>query len=44
VALVFRFGPQNWQLQFGDLTIKITVNVSWFEHQNQANFGLSVAP
>jgi hypothetical protein len=27
---VFRFGPQNWQLRFGDLGIKITATVSLF--------------
>jgi hypothetical protein len=41
---VSRFLPQNWQLRFGDLDIKITATVSWFEPQNQAGFGLSVAP
>jgi hypothetical protein len=44
VAQVFRFGPQNRQLRFGDLGLKITVTVSWFETQNQACFSLSVAP
>jgi hypothetical protein len=34
VARVFRFVPQNQQLQFGDLGIKITVMLSWFV-QNQ---------
>jgi hypothetical protein len=29
---------------FSDLGIKITATVSWFESQNQADFGLSVAP
>jgi hypothetical protein len=29
---------------FGDLGIKITATVSWFETQNQARFDLSVAP
>jgi hypothetical protein len=38
------FGPQNQQLQFGDLGLKITVMVSWFEPQNQVGYGLSVAP
>jgi hypothetical protein len=38
------FGPQNRQLQFGDLDLKIPTTVSWFGHQNQAGFGLSVAP
>jgi hypothetical protein len=41
---VSRFGPQNQQLQFGDLGLKITVMVSWFEPQNQVGYGLSVAP
>jgi hypothetical protein len=35
--------PQNRQLLFGDLGLKITVTVSWFGSQNQADFGLSVA-
>jgi hypothetical protein len=37
-------GPQNRQLWFGDLSLKITATVSWFETQNQVGFGLSVAP
>jgi hypothetical protein len=44
VARVFWFGPQNWQLRFGDLGLKITVTVSWFETQNQVGDGLLVAP
>jgi hypothetical protein len=40
----FRFGPQNRHLRFGDLGLKITATISWFGHQNQAGFGLSVAP
>jgi hypothetical protein len=28
------FGSQNWQLQFGDLDLKITATVFWFEFQN----------
>jgi hypothetical protein len=36
--------PQNWQLRFADLGLKITAMVSWFVAQNQAGFGLSVAP
>jgi hypothetical protein len=40
----FRFGPQNQQLWFGDLGLKITATVSWFGPQNQAGFDLSVAP
>jgi hypothetical protein len=39
-----RFGPQNRQLWFGDLGLKITAMVSWFWRQNQADFSLSVAP
>jgi hypothetical protein len=41
---VSRFGPQNQQLWFGDLGLKITATVSWFESQKQAGFGLSVVP
>jgi hypothetical protein len=44
VARVSRFDPQNRQLWFGDLGLKITVMVSWFGPQNQAGFGLSVLP
>jgi hypothetical protein len=40
----FRFGPQNRQLWFGDLAHKITATVSWFEPQNQVDYGLSVVP
>jgi hypothetical protein len=29
---------------FGDIDLKITTTVSWFGPQNQASFGLSVAP
>jgi hypothetical protein len=43
-SIVSQFGPQNWQLQFGDLGLKITMTVSWFGPQNQAGFDLSVAP
>jgi hypothetical protein len=38
----FRFRPQNWQLWFGDLGLKIIATVSWFGPQNQAGFGLLV--
>jgi hypothetical protein len=31
---VFRLVPQNRQLCFGYLDLKITVTVSWFGHQN----------
>jgi hypothetical protein len=41
---VFRFGPQNQQLRFGDFGIKITAIISWFGPQNQARFGLLVVP
>jgi hypothetical protein len=44
VARVSRFVLQNRQLQFGDLGIKITATIFWFEPQNQADFGLSVTP
>jgi hypothetical protein len=36
--------PQNRELRFGDLGLKITATVSWFGPQNQAGFGLSAAP
>jgi hypothetical protein len=35
--------PQNRQLWFSDLGLKITAAVSWFGSQNQAGFSLSVA-
>jgi hypothetical protein len=41
---VSRFEPQNRQLRFVDLDLKITATVSWFGPQNQAGFSLSVAP
>jgi hypothetical protein len=41
---VFWFAPQNWQIPFGDLGLKITATVSWFMPQNQAVYGLSIAP
>jgi hypothetical protein len=44
VARISRFVPQNRQLRFGDLAIKITATVSWFVPKNQTGFGLSVAP
>jgi hypothetical protein len=34
VAQVFRFGPQNRQVQFDNLGLKITTTVSWFGPQN----------
>jgi hypothetical protein len=36
------FVPQNQQLRFGGLSLKITMMVSWFVPQNQADDGLSV--
>jgi hypothetical protein len=36
--------PQNRQLRFGDLGLKITATVSWFGPQKQWGLGLSVAP
>jgi hypothetical protein len=44
LAQVSQFGPQNWQLWFGDLTHKIIAMVSWFGPQNQVGYGLLVAP
>jgi hypothetical protein len=41
--MVSWFRPQNRQLWFGDLGLKITATVSWFGPQNQAGSGLSVA-
>jgi hypothetical protein len=38
------FGPQNWQLQFHDLGLKISVTVSWFGPQNHVGDVLSVVP
>jgi hypothetical protein len=43
VARVFRFRPQNRQLRFGDLDLKIITTVSWFGPQNQVGYDLSVA-
>jgi hypothetical protein len=41
----FLVEPQNQGGgEFPGLGIKITATVSWFEPQNQAEFGLSVAP
>jgi hypothetical protein len=37
-------GLKTGSYRFGDLSLKIIVTVSWFEPQNQAGFGLSVAP
>jgi hypothetical protein len=41
---VSQFMPQNRLLRFDNLGLKIIVTVSWFEPQNQARYGLSVAP
>jgi hypothetical protein len=41
---VSRFGPQNRQLRFGDLDIKITMTVSWVGPQNHVGYGLSIVP
>jgi hypothetical protein len=41
---ISQFMPQNRQLRFGDLSLKITAAVSWFVPQNQAGDGLSVVP
>jgi hypothetical protein len=38
VAQVSQFGPQNRQLRFSDLGLKITATVSWFGPQNQVGF------
>jgi hypothetical protein len=40
----FLVEPQNRQLQFGDLGLKIIAMVYWFVPQNQAGYGFSVAP
>jgi hypothetical protein len=44
VAQVYWFGPQNWQVRFGDLGLKIIMMVYEFGPQNQADFYLSIAP
>jgi hypothetical protein len=35
VGRISRFGPQNQQLPFGDLILKITATVSWFVPQTK---------
>jgi hypothetical protein len=40
----FWFEPQNQQLWFNDLGLKITVTVFLFWSQNLVGFGLLVAP
>jgi hypothetical protein len=42
--LVSRSGPQNRQLKFHDLGLKIIVTVSWFGPQNPVGDVLSVVP
>jgi hypothetical protein len=37
-------GLKTGSYGFGDLGLKITATISWFGPQNQAGFGLSVAP
>jgi hypothetical protein len=41
---VSQFGSQNQQLRFDDLYLKIIAMASWFVPQNQAGYGLSIAP
>jgi hypothetical protein len=43
MAWISRFMPQNRQRRFGDLGLKITATVSWFEPQNQMDLDLSAA-
>jgi hypothetical protein len=42
--MVSGLGPQNRQLRFSDMGLKIIMIVSWFKTQNQSGFDLSVAP
>jgi hypothetical protein len=44
VVTVSGFLPQNQQLWFDDLDIKITATIFWVGSQNQVDDGLSVAP
>jgi hypothetical protein len=44
VVTVFRLVPQNRQLQFGNLGLKIAAMFSWFGPQNQEGFDLLIAP
>jgi hypothetical protein len=39
---VFQFVPENPQIRFGDLRVKITLTISCFGLQNQADYSLSV--
>jgi hypothetical protein len=43
MAWISRFMPQNRQRRFGNLGLKITATVSWFEPQNQMDLDLSAA-
>jgi hypothetical protein len=40
----FLVEPQNQQLRFGDLCLKIIVMISCFEPQNQAGYCLLIVP
>jgi hypothetical protein len=40
----FLVEPQNQQLRFGDLGLKIIVMISCFEPQNQAGYCLLIVP
>jgi hypothetical protein len=40
----FPIWPSKLAARFDDLGLKITTTVSWFGFQNEAIFGLSVAP
>jgi hypothetical protein len=42
IVTISLFGPQNQGRQFGDLSLKLTVMVSWFGSQNQVEGGLLV--
>jgi hypothetical protein len=44
VTHVSQFGPQNRQLGFDDLVLKITTMISWFGPRNLAGLGLLVVP
>jgi hypothetical protein len=39
---VFQFVPENPQIRFGDLRVEITLTISCFGLQNQADYSLSV--
>jgi hypothetical protein len=44
VVQSFLVWPSKSAALIGDLSLKITMTISWFEPQNQVGFGLSVAP